>query len=141
MLHGDKIVLDSLEENYNSISHVNKNFPISIRKNKELSYEDHDGPTDVIEYCVPKKYSKTELRSLGKLKVGVANIKITDDDFDSSYKNGKKPNLSHERHKELFSLLNQAKKKNCDIFVLPEASIPYRWLPFFVKYARNHQWH
>ncbi len=139
VLHGDKIKLDSLEEDYNEISHVNKNFPISIRKNKELSYSDHDDIIEVIEHCVPKKYSMHSEKPTGKIKVGVANIKIADDDVNRSYHQNEKPNLTFKRQKELFSIINQAKKRSCDLLVLPELSIPYRWLPFLVKYARNHQ--
>jgi hypothetical protein len=139
VLHGDNIDFESLEKKYNEISHVYSNFPISIRKNHELSFKDYHENIEVIEHCVPKKYSMLDKRPSGKIKVGIANIKICDDDYNRSYYNGAVPNLSFKRQQELFSILNQAKKRNCDLLVLPESSVPYRWLPFFVKYARNHQ--
>ena len=139
VLHGDKIEFDTLEKNYNKISHVYDHFPLSIRKNHELSFTDHSEKIEVIEHCVPKKYSMLDKRPSGKIKVGVANIKISDEDFDHSYHKGENPNLSFKRQQELFSILNQAKKRKCDLLVLPESSVPYRWLPFFVRYARNHQ--
>ena len=139
VLQGVQIDHNSLEKKYNEISHVNKNFPVSIRKNERLSITDRDETIEIIEYCIPKKYSMLDDKPTGKIKVGVANIKITDDDVNKSYYENEEPNLTFERQKEIFSILNQAKKRKCDLLVLPELSIPYRWLPFLVKYARNHQ--
>jgi hypothetical protein len=140
VLNGDKINFSGLEDSYRNVSYIREEqFPISIQKNNELSISDGNEKIDIIEYCIPKKHSMIAEMPTGKLKVGVANIKITLEDINSSYHPLKKPNLDFERQKRIFSLLNQAKKGKCDLLVLPELSIPYRWLPFMVKYARNHQ--
>jgi hypothetical protein len=140
VLQGNEIDFNSLEKEYRSVSYIHEEqFPISIQKNDELSISDDDETIEIIEYCIPKKYSMITEKPTGKLKVGVANVKITNEDIYRSYHPLKKPNLAFERQKEIFSILNQAKKGECDLLVLPELSIPYRWLPFMVKHARNHQ--
>lgn len=140
VLQGDKINFNSLEKEYRDVSYIHEEqFPISIQRNDELSISDDDETIEIIEYCIPKKYSMIAEKPTGKLKVGVANAKITKEDIYRSYHPLKKPNLAFERQKEIFSILNQAKKGKCDLLVLPELSIPYRWLPFMIKYARNHQ--
>ena len=118
-----------------------KLFPIDIKFNKYFTGT--DSPTEDIfghYYCVPKTISMVEdFENPDKLKIGLANIKIAQEDLEASYKPGRNPNLSFKRQKDLFKLLNIAKQEKCSLFILPELSIPYRWLPFMVNYSRNHQ--
>ena len=72
--------------------------------------------------------------------VGIANIKVNDEDIRRAYEPNKIPNISFSRQSNLFDLLNSAiAKKSCDMLVLPEVSIPVIWLPFMVNFARRHQ--
>jgi len=92
----------------------------------------------IFDYFIPKKISVQD-KEYNPIKIGVANIKIKESDIKSSYIPPQKANLSFERQKELFKILNLAKKERCDLLILPELSVPYRWLSFMVKYSRNHQ--
>ena len=59
-------------------------------------------------------------------KIGIVNIKVHDNDIFSSI--CANPNLSKERRKTLFNIINNAVKEKCEILVLPELSIPFEWL-------------
>lgn len=59
-------------------------------------------------------------------KIGIVNIKVLDNDILSTIHG--KPNLSKERRKILFDIINTAVKEKCEILVLPELSIPFEWL-------------
>lgn len=58
--------------------------------------------------------------------VAIANIKVERDNMFKSILST--PNTSSERRQKLFKLINQVEKERCDLFVLPETSVPYRWL-------------
>lgn len=140
IFYGEEIEMNKFDKKYRDEFSINKKiFPVSIRKHEKLTKLLEEEGIEIIEYCIPNKISMVSEKPTGKIKVGVANIKITDENILSSYHPIKKPNLDFERQKELFSILNLAKKEKCDILVLPELSIPYHWLPFMVTYARNHQ--
>jgi hypothetical protein len=71
--------------------------------------------------------------------VGIANIKVSEDDIELAYKPMRKQNLSYSRQSDLYSLLNSAiEKPKCDIVVFPELSIPFAWVPTMVSFARKH---
>ncbi|MCF8453974.1 MAG: hypothetical protein K9G42_12265 [Pedobacter sp.] len=59
-------------------------------------------------------------------KVAIANIKVDSKNVEGSYLGN--PNTSRERRQELFKLINQVEEARCDLFVLPEVSVPYQWL-------------
>jgi len=92
----------------------------------------------VYEYYVskdksPKKSDKHEI------KIGLANIQIKEDELIFCHGSSKRPDITVGRRKELNKLLNLANEEKCDLLVLPELSVPYRWLPFMVDYSRKHQ--
>lgn len=59
-------------------------------------------------------------------KIAIGNIKVEQTNILKSI--NQKPNLSRDRRKELFDLLNEADKQRCDLFVLPEVSVPFSWI-------------
>lgn len=70
-----------------------------------------------------------------KIRIAVANIKVEEDNIKSSFIN--KPNTSKERRKELISILNEAEKNKSDFLILPEISVPHRWLPLLADESRR----
>ncbi|MDD1701807.1 MAG: RNA-directed DNA polymerase [Methanoregula sp.] len=140
--------LDKIDDKYMAFSHIHKELcPIAIEP-------DNIDKILINHVYVPKIYSMkenvgTEKYDLKKekvktsdkyqIKIGVANVRINDEDLEGSYNPMKKPNITFSRQKELFKILNCAKIEDCDLLVLPELSVPPKWLPFMVKYARNHQ--
>jgi hypothetical protein len=75
-----------------------------------------------------------------KFCIGIANIKISENDIRSSYKPNASPNLSVKRQNNLIKIINEAAQgEKCDLIVLPEVSVPYMWLPFMASMARKHK--
>jgi len=75
----------------------------------------------------------------GKLKVAIANIVVSGHDLLNSILD--KPNVSIKRRKNFVEVLNATDriKPNVDLVVLPEASIPYMWLPTLTDEGRKKQ--
>ncbi len=82
---------------------------------------------------VGKKISKE------KLAIGIANFNVRDEDIVNNIRADKNTNISTERLQVLLNILSTAKDQKCDMLVLPEVSIPVRWLPFITEYSRKHQ--
>lgn len=71
------------------------------------------------------------------INIAVANIAVSEENLEASICGS--PILSKKREDELFKLLNLVTKENSDIFVMPETSVPYSWLPLLAKYSHDHQ--
>lgn len=84
---------------------------------------------------------QVKIRSTGKgsLAVGLANMRVNLQNDEASISCWKSPILSFARQSELFDLINQAEKTQCDMVVFPELSIPFSWLPFMVAQSRRKQ--
>jgi hypothetical protein len=137
IFHDKKMDTSSIVKNYEDL--YNFHLPISIKKHKR-SLKSHDTVRNmVIENFYITDRKKNGNRFKESLKIGVANIKVNENDINASYLEPIKSNISHERLSELFNLLNLALKENCKLLVLPELSIPHQWLPFLIKYSRDHQ--
>lgn len=74
-----------------------------------------------------------------KVKIALANIKIKEADIAGAIRKDKKPNLSFERQKYVYEILNMAAREKADILVMPELSIPVSWLPFVAAHCRRRQ--
>jgi hypothetical protein len=81
--------------------------------------------------------SPTSKRSDINKKIAVANIQVHHENIERSII--KTANLSRERRTELFRLINLVEKEKCDLFVLPEVSIPHQWIKLLAErsYRRN----
>jgi len=132
---------------YLNLSNIDdKLFPITIDEmqcipnwpEKKKECDDKKPKISAYHIHIPKKISSIKTDN-NTLKIGIANIKVKEKYIESSYKPRKTPDLSLKRQMELFQILNFAKNEECDLLVLPELSVPPRWLPFMVNYARNHQ--
>ncbi len=75
----------------------------------------------------------------GSLRVGIANMKLSEADIVAAVRKDKSPNVSFGRQSKLYGMLNSAEAEDVDLLILPEVSVPVSWLPFMVAYARQHQ--
>lgn len=66
-------------------------------------------------------------------RIGIVNWKIEQDDLIKSILG--KPNKSNHRREKLFEVLNYSAKKNVEMLVFPETSIPVEWLPLLADHA------
>ena len=74
-----------------------------------------------------------------KVRIALANIKIKKSDIEKAIRKDKQPNISFERQKALYEIMNSAVRERADILVMPELSIPVSWLPFMASHCRKHQ--
>lgn len=86
-------------------------------------------------------YNKLIIPNSGKLetdlKIAVANIKVSHESIEKSL--FKIPDTSKDRRKELIDILNDAEKVKADVLILPEVSVPHRWLPMIADESRRKQ--
>jgi len=73
------------------------------------------------------------------VKFALANMKVEYKDIESACRKDQSPNLSYERQKNLYRILNSATDEMVQILLLPELSIPVSWLPFMAAHSRRKQ--
>lgn len=69
-------------------------------------------------------------------RIAIANMKVDDKQVERSML--KKADLSIDRRKILYSIINQAAKEKCEILILPELSVPHQWLDVLVGQSKKH---
>lgn len=74
-----------------------------------------------------------------KIRIALANVKISRSDIENAIRKDKKPNISFERQTSLYEMINSAVRERADVLVMPELSTPVSWLPFMAAHCRKHQ--
>lgn len=74
-----------------------------------------------------------------RIKLALANIRVDKSSIEDACREDRIPNLSYERQKNLYKVLNSANEEAADILLLPELSIPVSWLPFMAAHSRRKQ--
>ncbi len=69
--------------------------------------------------------------------ISIANIQIFEKNIESSVKG--KPNLSNKRYLTFSKILKESRLENADLFILPEFSVPYEFVPSLSKYCEKNQ--
>ncbi|WP_434304950.1 hypothetical protein [Clostridium botulinum] len=124
----------------NCSENSNKNNECSEICNKLL--DTHFKYFDLDEYLFIQKERVINYLDCGKeekkdkLKIGIVNMKIYDEDLISSFK--KTPNISSKRLQKISELLNTAVKNGAEVIVFPEVSVPIEWLGVISDFARRH---
>lgn len=72
-----------------------------------------------------------------KLKIAVANTKLSVDNFTSLVKGV--PCRGYERYCAFSRMVNQSLKEKADILVLPESYLPFEWLPLLSRICAANQ--
>lgn len=70
-------------------------------------------------------------------KISIANTQVLLKNIETSVKG--KPNLSNQRYKVFSKLLKESRIEGADLFVLPEFSVPYEFVPSLAKYSDKNQ--
>ena len=69
-------------------------------------------------------------------KVAIANLCVEEDQIKKTAIG--KINLSKQRQKDLFKIINEAIREKCNMLVLPELAVPYQWLGLLARESRDH---
>lgn len=72
-----------------------------------------------------------------KIKVAVGNARLYADDFKKRLTG--RPNLSHDRYRQIRKLVEEALTEKADLLVLPENFLPWEWLPDILRMCANNQ--
>lgn len=90
----------------------------------------------VFEYIIPtdEKFANT-IKS--NKRIGIANMNVDKDIIEKTALN--KVNLSSQRRKDLFHIINEAIVNKCDVLVLPELSVPYQWIDLLAAECKKNQ--
>ena len=70
-----------------------------------------------------------------KLSIAVANTKVLKENILLSLFGS--ANTSRSRRKQIIDILNQTEKNKANVLVLPEVSVPFRWLPLLADESRR----
>lgn len=66
-----------------------------------------------------------------KLRLAVANVRLNYQNFKNVVEGT--PNRSYKRYRELSTVVNQALDYHVDMLVMPEAYVPFEWLPILAR--------
>lgn len=130
-----------LDEAYSLFEVINKpHLPKKIfnsddffkRKFKNIDINVGHPPVNVSEFRVDaeSKFQNNPVISVANLQVHLGNI-------EASVKG--KPILSHDRYQVFTKLLKESRLSKADIFILPEFSVPYEFVPSLAKYAAKNK--
>lgn len=121
-----QIVLDESIKEFYKFNYAWRHLFENIKeKNWMKSYIMQNHEVSQKHYVVIKEKHEDNQTSTNKC-VAIANLKV-DTDMVRKMMYGR-PNLTTERKKELFAVINEAVKHNSDLLVMPELATPYQWL-------------
>ena len=131
------------------LAHVNElflalNYPLCDEDSLVYGLKDiHDGAIKgLFDSHSDKKYNGTYIgagkeQNLNKLRVAVGNVELKKQNVLSALDN--KPVRGYERYSELRKVINEAIENHVDMLVLPEAYVPFEWLPSLSRVCANNQ--
>lgn len=90
----------------------------------------------VYEYVIPSDEKNSNTIKSNK-RIGIANMNVDKDIIEKTALN--QVNLSSERRKDLFRIINEAIANKCDVLVLPELSVPYQWIDLLAAECKKNQ--
>ena len=71
-----------------------------------------------------------------KLRVAIANVRLQHNNFERVVKGN--PNRSYQRYRSISKIINEAINEYADMIIMPEAFMPFEWLPTVARTcARN----
>lgn len=90
----------------------------------------------VYEYVIPTDEKNSNTIKSNK-RIGIANMNVDKDIIEKTALN--QVNLSSQRRKDLFRIINEAIANKCDVLVLPELAVPYQWIDLLAAECKKNQ--
>lgn len=136
--------LNNIKNNLNIYSNINKILQKRDNDNEELNklLKTHFKYFYLEDYLFTQKERNINYLEFAnevkkdKLKIGIVNMKVDDDDLINSFK--KSPNIESKRLQKINKILNSAVKNGAELIVFPEVSIPVEWLGVISDFSRRH---
>lgn len=136
-------IYDDVFDDFYSVNYqLRNNHIINNYTNKDTLKQNYFELINGYRSCNEKLgYNKLIIPNSGQInsefKIAVANIKVNSDNIYKSLFSTS--NTDKKRRKEIIDILNDAEKVNADVLLLPEVSVPARWLPIIVDESRRKQ--
>lgn len=146
------ISVRNLEEELGKIQNYYLKLNYNYDKGKTDSQDKMDYMVDIAN-DIEKEIVIRELKSHGRgcatyavkvgrgrkdrLKIAVANTKVLEDNLTKVIKD--EPNRTYRRYQDVSLLLNEAIAEGADMLVLPEAFIPFEWIPTLARTCEKNQ--
>jgi len=137
--------LNGQNENANNSSNYLNEQIITKQRNKYIRI--NYGQIDEKEFNTLVQIEQIKNSENWRIKVGneekdtiscaVANVKLSDSNFNNVLKDS--PNRKYNRYEELAKLINLSIKENADMLIMPEAFIPFEWLPMIARICEKNQ--
>ncbi len=110
--------------------HTKKDF--YNRNIKPIRYKDGQNPVDITELQIQinEKFERNP-------RISIANTEVTIRNLESSIKN--KPIFNTNRYNTFAKLLKESRVEGADLFILPECSVPYDFVPSLANYSERNQ--
>ena len=125
--------VDMYEKQVKSYVSCNYDIPDYVnRMNQLIQIDAFDKKDKSNKQAVDKSKKQSFLISVGnekkdKLKLAIANVRLNHNNFKRVVKDD--PNRSYERYLDISKIINQAIDENSDMVIMPEAFMPFEWLP------------
>ena len=116
-----------LNKSFSKFYNLNYGFRNDLDKDFEEKYK-----KKLYELRTANNYTEIEINSpkhrinINKVSVAVANHKISSTDIEPSIKNNLK--FTNFKKQNLIRILNQSEEEKSDMLILPEISLPFKWL-------------
>lgn len=114
-----------IESNYNTLDFNNKQKILQVNEFRLKA------DSDKANYLINVNNGGKD-----KLKLAIANVRLKHDNFERVVKEN--PDRSYKRYKNVSRIINGAIDERADMVIMPEAFIPFEWLPTVARTcARN----
>lgn len=132
---GDEVDIDSVKMiNNEKEIFVHLNYPYSKRNENTIDELVSSRKFRNIDNAYGIKIGKSHKK---ELSIAIANARLYDDDFYAVIKDT--PNRTYVRYEQISSLVNQSIKEKADLLVMPEAFVPFEWLPIIARTSAKNQ--
>ena len=135
-------LLQSIYKSVNDFEGVNKSWTTLFIDNPDNSQP--NTKTNVIEIEDPEEKGITSISINDQVngdvkpnkKVAIANLNVDHKIIENTALD--KVDVSQQRRKNLFKIINEAVNEGCNMLVLPELSVPYQWLGLLKMESKRH---
>ena len=134
----EDFILDKAYVLYESINRVHFSTDHPTKKDffnrihKEINETNSERKIEINELQINKEYKLKE-----NPKISIANTEVSINNIETSIKG--KPNLNNHRYIVFSKLLKESRIEGADLFILPEFSVPYEFVPSLAKYSDKNQ--
>jgi len=122
-----KVVEESFETFFNINYHYRSDLDLEIQKDK--LYKINFDSKDYLAISINTEFNNS------KVSIAVGNHKIDGIDIKPSIKN--KLKFTNKKKENLIRILNQSEEEKADILILPEITIPFKWLKRIADESRR----